>query len=64
MILAKDKAFDPACFTLAESALPAGARYALKAALAMAIQESVEDWLANHDEQLKREIGPNWESEL
>jgi len=64
MVLAKRQLFDSTCFDLAESALPAGARYALKAALASAIQECIEDWLVSHDEQLKREIGPDWESEL
>ena len=64
MSLAKHQLIDSTCFDLAESALPAGAKYALKAALAHAIQECIEDWLTAHDETLKREIGPDWENEL
>jgi len=64
MTLAKNRAFDPACFTLAESALPAAAGYGLKSDLAVAIQECIEDWLANHSITLERKFGPNWESEL
>ena len=61
---AKQQLFDSTCYELAESALPAAAKYGLKAALATAIHECISDWLDNHSVVIARELGDNWRSEL
>jgi hypothetical protein len=56
--------FDASCYDLAERALPSRAKYGMKAKLAGAIQECIEDWLHNHSVVIARELGEDWRSEL